>query len=211
MKTSRIPLALLCALVIASPGATGAAPGPERALDCTIAFPAAISHASLVSRHGASNVVDAEIEIGEGQRERGTVLFTTSDADRLEILWQDPHARTRPRRVIVRGERSNWTAPRGLALGTDLRNVERINGRPFRLAGFGWDYGGTQLAWSGGTLEHAAGPGCTLRVRLNPPVGTDERSPKQYAQVTGGNEYSSSHPAMQAINPRVHEIWLEYR
>ena len=50
-----------------------------------------------------------------------------------------------------------------------IEEVEKINGKPFKIAGFEWDYGGYVSNWTGGSLGSAfLAPG-QLAVRLAPP------------------------------------------
>lgn len=168
-----------------------------------------VSAAQLAERFGAANVTTADISIGEGDTEPGTVLFADRPEDRVEILWKDQSAQRRPRAVMVRADKSQWRTKGGLTPGMTLREVERLNRRPFRLLGFSWDYEGTVSTWSGGAAAESAGDKCTMRARLRPsPAGEPEE--KWHRQVQGDREFSSGHPAMQALNPRVYEIWLEY-
>ena len=46
-----------------------------------------------------------------------------------------------------------------------LAEVEALNGKPFRLYGFGFDHGGTVIDWNSGRLA-AANNGCTLSLRF---------------------------------------------
>ena len=39
-----------------------------------------------------------------------------------------------------------------MTLGTRLGRLTQLNGRPFTLSGFGWDYAGTVISWNGGRL-----------------------------------------------------------
>lgn len=198
-----IPASLLVLTVQAAAGAAD-----TRSLDCQSSFPASSSAKLLEDRFGRDQVSRVDIEVGEGQVERGTVLFGSTPNARVEILWKDAAGQRNPRVVRIRGDASTWRAAGSLALGDDLRSVERRNGRPFLLAGFGWDCGGTQLSWSGGRLESAASAACAVRIRLAP-----RRTPytgRWEEQVQGDREFSSSHPAMQALNPRIYEIWLQY-
>src|SRR6059036_2939615 len=61
----------------------------SRLLECTSVFGKDASAASLSERFGAANVRSAEIYLGEGFYESGTVLFANSVEDRVEILWKD--------------------------------------------------------------------------------------------------------------------------
>src|SRR5688500_18184692 len=70
-------------------------------LACEGPFRPDASAASLAAYFGSTNVTDADIDIGEGETEPGTVLFPSSN-DRVEVLWMDGGRRMHPRRVIVR-------------------------------------------------------------------------------------------------------------
>src|SRR5262249_17585108 len=56
----------------------------------------------------------------------------------------------------IHGSASDWTAPHGLKLGMALEDVEKANGKPFKLSGFGWDYGGLVVDWNKGALGNVA-------------------------------------------------------
>lgn len=203
MTFTRFSLSILSLL------ATAAGAAEDRAFDCR-AFPADLDRAALVARHGAANVVDAAIPLGEGFEEMGTVLFPDAPDERVEILWYDATSKSRPSRIRVRGERSDWADPNGLTLGSDLLTIERVNRKPFRLLGFDWDYGGTQVSWAGGALDAAVGSRCHFRLRVQTGRLDGELLTLEN-QVNGEREFSSGHPAMQALNPRVYELWLEHR
>ncbi len=187
-------------------GRAQTAAGSVRAFDCVSVFTSTVSEGDLRRQFGDANVVAGLVEIGEGQTEDGTTLFPHSPEDRVTLLWADIAGRRLPRWVSVRDAASRWRTPEGIGIGTALRSIERLNRRPFRLLGFHWDYGGTVMSWSGGRLEPPGNHPCWPRFRLSP-AG---RSPRT-AEVSGDREFSSGHPAMQSLNPRVYEIFLTYR
>jgi hypothetical protein len=213
--TQRLPVAALvvCLGVIARPAATQSL---TRLLSCEGPFRPDASASSLATYFGPRNVANADIDIGEGFTEPGTVVFGASPLDRVEVLWLDPSARQRPRRVIVRQPTasrtvSHWRTPGGLALGAHLREVERRNRGPFRLVGFGWDYGGTTISWDGGRLATEQPPACQIRATFETGELLTEERQRWERQVIGDREFSSGHAAMQALDPYVYEIWLEYQ
>ncbi len=67
---------------------------------------------------------------------------------------------------------SQWRTTHGIRRGMTLAEIEALNGRPFKLYGFGFDYGGTTLDWNGGSLDKQAG-GCTLTLRFTMREGAD--------------------------------------
>jgi hypothetical protein len=159
----------------------------------------------LRQRYGSQSVAQTRIELGEGETAPGTVLYPGDSLRRLEIIWRDTLARQGPARLILRGHQSRWQVARGISLGTSLQDLERLNGRPFTLAGFGWDYAGVLISWNGGSLDSAL---AEVKLYLDPGPAQSESAP--YSQVLGDREYSSSLPAMQQLNPRVAQIFVDF-
>jgi hypothetical protein len=164
-----------------------------------------ISEAELRQRYGPSVVEATRIDIGEGETAVGTVLYPADSLRRAEIIWQDSVNRRRPARLILRGDRTLWQLNRGISLGTNLQKLERLNGRPFLLAGFGWDYAGVITDWKGGTLDSAL---AGVKLYLDP--GSAQYESKPYSQVLGDQDYSSSLAPMQQLNPRVATIFVDF-
>ena len=164
------------------------------------------SSESDLARHYGPSVEDSQrIDIGEGETAPGAVLFPSDSLRRLEIIWQDTVRHARPARFILRGDSSRWTLDRGISLGTTLQELERLNGRPFRLAGFGWDYSGVVFDWSGGALDSML-PG--VKLYLDPGPRAYQSAP--YRKVLGDREYSSDLPAMRQLSPRVYQVFVDF-
>ena len=171
------------------------------------------SAAALAARFGVANVKTAQVPWGgaEGDFSEGTVLFDGITDARLEIYWRDSANKREPEWVSVRGKSTRWQSPAGIKLGTTLRTLEQLNGKPFRLLGFGSDVSGTVMSWSCGRLAEQDDPGCRVRVRVGPEW--ENMGPSRSAlinQLKGETEFSSGHPAMQALNPAVYEMLLQY-
>ena len=163
------------------------------------------SEAELRQHYGASAVESTRIDIGEGETAAGSVLYPGDSLRRAEIVWQDSVNRRRPARIILRGERTLWRLDRGISLGTNLQELERLNGRPFVLAGFGWDYAGVISDWKGGALDSSL---VGIKLYLDP--GAAQYESKPYSEVLGDRDYSSSLPPMQQLNPRVATIFVDF-
>ncbi len=161
--------------------------------------------ADLRQHYGASAVEPTRIEIGEGETAAGAVLFPGDSLRRAEVVWQDSVNRRRPARLIIRGERTRWQLPHGITLGTTLQELERLNGHPFVLAGFGWDYAGVITDWKGGALDSAL---AGMKLYLDP--GAAQYESKPYAEVMGDRDYSSSLPPMQQLNPHLATIFVDF-
>src|SRR5215467_814787 len=127
------------------------------------AITATTTQTDLQRMYGPENVKDGEIQIGEGEVESGTVVFPDDPLKRIDVLWADPEKRV-PKSLYVGGthsdasaDKSLWRTNYGITLGTTLLELERINRKPFFLAGFDWDYSGTVLSWNSGVLEGVFG------------------------------------------------------
>ena len=174
---------------------------PAREFSCTV-FSANLSEAGLVERYGRSKVKRAAVFGADDGSQDGTVVFDGSPL-RLEAAWWDPASRVRLAWVRTRETVSPWHTPNGVAIGMDLRSIEERNGWPFRLAALGGPEGrGVIRSWGRGRLQSASTDDCRVSINLQP-TGDRRIDPAFSKQVFRGSEFSSGHPAMQAINPRV--------
>jgi hypothetical protein len=65
------------------------------------------------------------------------------------------------------------------------------------------------MSWSGGVLEKLSSEPCELRARLSPgDISGEVALHKWSRQVGGERQFSSGHPAMQALNPAVYELFI---
>ena len=204
-RSNRVVTSLLLLFVVSQAPAGEA----SRVFGCDGPFSPSLTEQRLIETYGAANVRAGEVYVGEGFSEPGATVFPDSPLDRIEIVWSDGEKRAKPRFVRVRSTSTRWKTADLITIGSDLKSIERINGRPFRLFGFGWDYSGSVSSWAGGRLERGETAGCRMRVALLPPGGA-EGWPAIWQQVLGDREFSSGHPAMQQINPRVYQLVLGF-
>jgi hypothetical protein len=169
------------------------------------------SDASLEALFGTDNVQRGDVYLGEGFTAPGTVVYPNDATRRLEVVWSDS-ARTTPKEVRLSGESSVWRTAESISLGTTLSQIEQLNASPFKLAGFGFDYAGTVVDCDRGRLTMLGCSGNSERalkgrlvvMRLRP--GANATGAPEYRQVLGDHVFSSGHPAMQALNPRVYQM-----
>lgn len=193
-----LPLLLTALLATPAQSAPQAAPGT---LGCTGPFARHATHASLVKAFGAPNVVVAKVGIGEGETVTASVIFPRDKARRVEVLWIDEKRRRRPSEIRV-GPGARWRTAQGVTVGMPLAEVEAINGRPFLMYGFGWDYGGTANEWQEGKLAAKSGE-CVLWLRFEQTQRTD-------ADIDGERSFSSDDTGMRTAKPVVDEISLRF-
>ncbi len=153
----------------------------------------------LVSRYGVENLRGEEIEMGEGETAEGTAIYPDDPSRRIEVVWTDAGRRNRVASVRV-AEPSEWSVE-GLTTGIDLRTIERMNGRPFSLYGFDWDYSGTTASWNGGKLDSTGD--CRVLARFRPSGDADSGQ-----SLSGEEIFGSEDARMRELNPIVYELLL---
>ena len=186
----------------------GEKPSPNFNFSCAEsgAFPHDLTVETLEKAYGKAKVETGTVQLGEGQSESGTILLASAPGDRAEILWKDADQKRLPRLVKISAldnEPSHWKSLGGLQLGMSLKEVEKINGRPFRLRGFGWDYSGTVSSWEGGALQKEWKGKCPLVVRFFPEQSRRDAFWKDYKSMAGERDFSSQRRSMQRLNPRI--------
>jgi hypothetical protein len=170
------------------------------------------SEDALRRHFGPSQVRREMIDVGEGEREDGTVIYPNAPPSTILVLWKDSVGRRNPSSVRLR-DRSRQAIYDGIRVGTTLKALERLNGRPFQLVGFDFDYSGTVTSWLGGRLEKISGPACEIKVRLLPvlPKSPTREQLAAGEATEGDRDFESADSNMQLLNPRVYEVLLIYR
>ncbi len=201
----------VAAIITQSATATAGAAAASRTLEFSCrTFPPTVSENALMELFGRDHVRTALVDGGgaDGEQTPGTVLFPEEPNAKVQILWKLKEPKTNPFLVWIEGSSSRWRTPEGISFGTDLHTIERINRRPFRMAGFGFDGSGTVTSWTNGQLN-TRGTGCQMQVSLGfEPASAHAKFISR--QVIGDHDFSSGHPAMQELNPRVYKMFIDY-
>ncbi|MCB0639171.1 MAG: hypothetical protein KDC54_21235 [Lewinella sp.] len=155
--------------------------------------PDSSSRELVLALYGDSARVE-EVYLGEGLYEEGVVLFPDNPRRRVEIYWEPQFDPVRPSYLRISGYQgeTDWKTTEGITVGTTLTELNRLNGRPFQLYGFGWDYGGSVVDWMGGQLSNELG------LRLEP--GAEAQASME---VVGDQLIRSDHPALAQMDVRV--------
>jgi len=153
----------------------------------------AITHGMTIlglrTLYGAKNVKAAQLDGPEGTTLDGIRLFPGTDRE-LELIYNQEGDEKIVTDVVVVG--SAWTFECGLKVGMSIEEVERINGKPFKVAGFDWDYGGF-ANFEGGKLERG------VSVRFYP---TAEQVSEK---LSGDVQIKSTDKLLRAAKPVVQE------
>jgi len=170
------------------------------------------SETELRKLFGAAQVKSDKVYIGEGFVCEGAVLFPNDTRRTADIVWIDVMHRARPLHVMISSKKTLWRTSEGVTLGTSLKELERLNGRPFKFLGFGWDYSGTVVSWEGGKLEtfkSAQEHGYRLILRLSPDPSA-ETTTSESDRISGDRELLSSDPLIQRLNPKVYDLEYDF-
>ena len=190
---------VLAGLAPAAAQTAPAKPDTTARLACTGPFGRDTSHTALAEIVGKENVIFTEVDGAEGEKVPATVLFPKNAQRRIELIWADEKKRKGLANLSL-APGSVWIAPNGVGIGMSLAEVETLNGRPFALSGFDWDYGGYVTDWKGGALGAAIPGGCNVQVRFTVPEGAPE---DPASKVAGDKEFPSSDKNMRAVKPVV--------
>ena len=206
----------LAAGLLASVAVAADAPASEvRTLSCAAPFAKDASEASLKAAFGAENVEYKAVPGPEGTESQATVIFPNDTSRMVTVMWGDEATRTKPVAITIQADfladpdgadpwktEILWQTAQGLRIGSSLEDVEKANGKPFQMGGFGWDYGGYAMGWEDGVLGAIEG-GCSLSVRFTPTADTGPGA-------SGDMQALSNTPDMIAAKPRVTEITFGY-
>lgn len=155
-------------------------------------------------------MVRDSVYIGEGYYEKGTTLFKGTPEE-AQILWKDTLNYAKPDNVLIRpaeGKINQWLVKGGIKIGMTLQELEKINEKAFKIAGFGWDYGGFVTDLQGGKLN-GKNDIANLSIRFYYNYEYEKLTP--FAEkVMGEGPFLSSNPAMQSINPKIVEISIRF-
>jgi hypothetical protein len=206
MQTASASVSLIAGLLVLSSSPASAESAATRVIKCEGSFGRNASHASLVKAFGNNNVVYREIEGVQDKKTKASILYPADPKARLEFIWQDERARRRPGLIRAK-DQSAWAAANGIRIGTALADVEKMNGKPFKLSGFDWDYGGRVTDWRGGALAKPQPGGCTLGIEFVHPEDAPEEN---LTKVSGDREILSDHADMRAVEPYVAVMTFSY-
>ena len=161
----------------------------------------------LVETFGVENVRREVILQADGRELPGTVVFPADPVRRIEVYWKDPSTRLSPDEVHVLGDKTQWRLIEEITLGTTLTDLERLNDKPFEIAGWGWDYGGSICNWSGGMLD------ALLPERLASVVlyskNFEDLAAGEQKSLHGDSCRTSSLPLIHKLNPTI--VYLSIR
>lgn len=198
-------LALSAVLIAVQPSAAkdkAKSPPAEQFL-CEGIFGADTTDARLREHFGADNVVTGTIYGPEGMELLGTTIYPDDPTRKMEVLWYDEENLAYPSNIDLS---PSQVAPGGVRVGMSIDEVEALNGQPFKLGGFWWDYGGYAY-FEVGSLADKDEPACFVSIRFLPgdyPDSVDTFS------ISGEVELTSDLPLLDEVDTRVTALAVFY-
>lgn len=160
--------------------------------------PTLCTQEAVLAAYGDSARVDS-VNLVEGLKGQGVVLFPNDSLRRAEIYWDPEVDINHPAfvNIVGTGGKSEWHTNEGITIGTPIEEVERLNGIAFMLSGFNWDYGGTVTDWQDGkfnttlglTFEPAAGKVVPDSIQGDITLRSDDPRLRAVAPVVAGMEF----------------------
>lgn len=199
----RISLAALCAAALVLAPVQAKTKPASDAVACSGVFGPDSSEALVKQTFGAENVVTGTVPGPEGTELLATTVFPADPDRRMEFGWFDEENFDRLSYVELS---PSQTAPGGVRLGMSAAEVEALNGEPYLVGGFGWDYGGYAVIESG-ALASAEGD-CQLSIRFD--TGGEISPEIDTSSIMGEVQVPSGEPLLEEIGARVAVLSLGY-
>ena len=115
------------------------------------------------------------------------------------IEWKADFAN--PRKISVAHPNSAWRIDSGIAVGSTLDEVEKLNGGPFKMTGFEWDYPGRTVSWESGVFP------AQLQLDFEPSA---KISQPELFQVVGDGHFSSKNRIIKKMKLKVNAIHIRW-
>jgi len=172
---------------------------------CSGVFGKDSTHLKLAAKFDPHNIVFGKVDGPGGSKINASILYPNDPKRRLEVLWSNEDRRSDTSVIAINGQ-SHWIAPKGLKLGLAIAALEKANGKPFKLSGFGADGFASVVGWEDGALSTLPG-GCKVGIRLM----ADRKAPDEARKAAAGDkELLSNDAGVRALKPTIAEILVGY-
>lgn len=163
------------------------------------------TRADIAAIVGTAYIEEGEVYVGEGQSSPATVVYPGHPNRRIKVIWKKgPRATATPESAWLVGDESEWRTPNGVSLGTPLSKLQKLNGKPLKLLGFEWDFGGVVTNFMEGLLAQQFS---SINLRLRLPAETDG---VDVSPILGDQEVLSDHEVLKKVDPVVDRIVVRF-
>lgn len=204
---ARISLLALSLALVAVPAVAKdkakTAPAAPVAVTCDGVFGPKSSDTLVRETFGEDNVETGMVYGVEGIEFMATTVFPNEPDRVMQFSWWDEEKLEYLSSLELAPSQET---PTGIKIGMSVKEVEAINGEPFTIGGFWWDYGGGAVFETGALANPETG--CGFWIRFAP---TDDYSEDvDVTPVSGEVTVPSSEPLLETLDVRVQSINLGY-
>ena len=161
------------------------------------------SETELVKIVGKKNVERVERWYAEGTERVVRSVFFKDTPQSFFIKWRDTVNFKNPEWVEIHGDKSLWELDNGIKIGTELKELVKLNGKHFNFSGFDWDYGG-QTIFEKGNLESDC-----YSVQLY--YDYEDLFENEWNQLVGDKTVSTKNPTLSKIKIYVDAITFYFK
>lgn len=173
------------------------------AYNCDGTITAKTTLADLEKAYGKKNVKTGQVDGPEGTTMIATTVFPKDKKKTFEVYWFDEQKHEGLAGYTIS---EDGVGPGGLKVGMAIKDVETINGGPFTLSGFYWDYGGG-ANFSEGKLSDLPDD-CFVGVTFNPSVDPPNETISN--AISGEQELKSNMKEFEIVKPVVQSINISF-
>lgn len=159
---------------------------------------AGFNGSDIYKMFGDDNVTETEIGLGEGETKKGLLIFPRTKNE-VQVLFEGNEKMEKIESIKIRGEGSMWKTDNGIAVGTTLDELVKLNEKDFNFYGFEWDYAGKLANWGGGKLSDK------LSLYLE---ATKEEA--VFPHLLGDKEFSSNEPKAKEAGLKVSSLEIKF-
>lgn len=161
------------------------------------------TESDLIKMVGKKNSERVERWYAEGtERVIGTVFFKDTPQS-FFIKWKDTVNFKNPEWIEIHGDESLWEIDNGIKIGTDLKELIKLNGKHFTFSGFDWDYGGYAV-FEKGNLESDC-----YSIQLY--YDYENLFENEWNQIVGDKTVSTKNPVLNKIRIYVDVITFYFK
>jgi hypothetical protein len=161
------------------------------------------SEADLVKIVGKKNVERVERWYAEGTERVIGSVFLKDTPQSFFIKWKDTINFKNPEWIEIHGDKSLWEIDNGIRIGTELKELVKLNGKHFTFSGFDWDYGG-QTFFEKGDLESDC-----YSIQLY--YDYEDLFENEWNQIVGDKTVSTKNPILNKIKIYVDAITFYFK
>lgn len=174
---------------------------------------AATTRADLDTLFGKENVRDGSYQ-GE-ELEAATIVLGSDGSAALAVTWNNERVSYLYICFQTKTGPCRWRTASGIRIGLPLRELERLNGKSFQMAGYGFDGQGAVVSWRKGALEQDESACGHLGVRLTPLAVIEGRAMSKdeannMKSLQGDKKFASSYVATLGLDPVVSDLVMMF-